>query len=106
MARYDDVDNKQLFAYIAIFVLGTIITICFVAFLFHYMEDNELRRTMQDTEYTQYNQVLEEQSARLSDYVVVDPKEGRFGIPIEKAIEAAINKAKESGNDASNDNKS
>ncbi len=106
MASYDDVDNKQLFTYITVFVVGTIITICFVAFLFHYMEDGELRRTMQDTEYTQYNQVLEEQSESLNRYVVVDPKTARFGIPIDDAIKAAVNQAKESDKHASDDNKS
>ncbi|QDV70368.1 hypothetical protein Poly24_40890 [Rosistilla carotiformis] len=90
MAQYDDLDNKQIFAYSAIFVVGTVITIMFVAIIFHWMDEGELRRKMLNTEYTQFNQVLIEQTESLNEYVVVDPVTGRFGIPIENAIEAAL----------------
>lgn len=100
MAQYDDLDNKQIFAYSAIFVVGTVITILFVSIVFHWMDEGELERKMLNTEYTQFNQILDEQTESLNEFVVVDPVTGRFGIPIENAIESALKQNKKA--DAAN----
>lgn len=92
--QYDDLDNRMIFVYSLIFVVGTVITIMFVAVVFHWMNEGEEARKMLNTEYTQYNAVLDGQTESLNDYVVVDPLTGRFGIPIENAIQSAIEKQK------------
>ncbi|MEZ6090760.1 MAG: hypothetical protein R3C05_22610 [Pirellulaceae bacterium] len=92
--QYDDLDNKKIFAYSLIFVVGTVITIMFVAFVFHWMDEGEEARKMVNTEYTQYNAILDQQTESLNEYVVVDPLTGRFGIPIENAMRTAINEQK------------
>ena len=92
--QYDDLDNKMIFAYSLIFVVGTVITIMFVAVVFHWMNEGEEARKMLNTEYTQYNAILDGQTESLNEYVVVDPLTGRFGIPIESAMQSAITKQK------------
>lgn len=96
MAHYDDLDNKQIYAYSAIFVVGTVITIFFVSIIFHWMDNGEQSRKMLETEYNQFNQILAEQTESLNEFVVVDPVTGRFGIPIENAIDSAIKQEKKS----------
>jgi len=95
MAHYDDLNNKQIFAYSSIFVVTNVILIMFVVFLFHWMEDHELEQKMLNTEYTQFNKVLDDQTESLNGYVVVDPMKDRFGIPIDDAIEAMIEEHKD-----------
>lgn len=100
MASYDDLDNKNIFALSAVFVAVSLLTIFFVVWIFNMMQEGELDKKMFNTEYTQFNAILDEQEESLSSYVVVDPdpETRRYGVPIEQAIDAVIAESEDEGN--------
>ncbi|KAA5546951.1 hypothetical protein FYK55_00570 [Roseiconus nitratireducens] len=100
MAKYDDLDTKQIFTIGIASVLVTVVTILAVQYVYHLLVQGHQVQLQADSSYQRQNNILVEQSDSVSQYGV-DPANGNVTIPIEKAMELVV---KENQSDSKEEN--
>ncbi|MCD0463204.1 hypothetical protein [Roseiconus lacunae] len=89
MAKYDDLDTRQIFVIGIGSVLVTIVTILAVQYVYYLLVDAHQTQLQAESSYSRQNQILTDQSESISRYGA-DPATGNAIIPIDKAIEEVI----------------
>lgn len=88
MASYDDTDNIRIFH---IGVWGFLITAIIVLYTQGLYEWFHWRLVEANTHEQQLPiELLEKQEKDLNSYVPLDPEKGRYGIPIDKAMQETL----------------
>lgn len=96
MAKYDDLDTKQIFIIGIASVVITAVTILAVQYVYYLLVDGHKSKLQAESSYSRQNSVLAEQLDSVSKYGA-DPTTGNITIPIAKAMELV---AKESESDS------
>ncbi len=86
MAKYDDLDTKQIFIIGIASVVVTVVTIMAVQYVYYLLVSGHEVQLAKDSNYRRQNQFLADQSERISQYGA-DPDTGNVTIPIQKAME-------------------
>jgi flagellar biosynthesis/type III secretory pathway M-ring protein FliF/YscJ len=89
MARYDDLNTKQIWVVGLVSALLTAITILAVQVLYYAMLGSHEARVLAGAEYTSSKQAIEEQLNEINSYGR-DSDTGTVQIPIDRAIELMI----------------
>lgn len=97
MAKYDDLDTRQIFVIGIGSVLVTIVTILAVQYVYYLLVDAHQTQLQADSSYSRQNQVLTDQTDSISHYGA-DPATGNAIMPIEKAMQAVIEEAHSENN--------
>ncbi|QDU80801.1 hypothetical protein Pla110_25360 [Polystyrenella longa] len=88
MAAYDDTDNTRI---LHVGVWGFLITFLFVLYANGFYQWFHHRLVEQNTfEFTDSIEILDEQNYELDNFVPLDPEKGRYGLPIQEAMEETI----------------
>ncbi|MCC9600109.1 hypothetical protein LOC67_06020 [Stieleria sp. JC731] len=103
MAKYDDLDTRQIFVIGIGSVLVTIVTILAVQYVYFLLVDAHQTQLQADSKYTRQNQVLAEQMESISRYGA-DEATGNAVMPIENAMQEVIKEA--NSHDHADDNES
>ncbi|MCO8123170.1 hypothetical protein NHH03_15585 [Stieleria sp. TO1_6] len=98
MAKYDDLDTKQIFTIGISSVVITAVTILAVQYVYFLLVAGHEAQFQAESSYARQNAILNAQSAEISKYGA-DPTTGYVTIPIEQAMELV---AKESQADSDN----
>ena len=99
MAKYDDLNTRQIFIVGIGSVVVTLVTILAVQYVYYLLVDGHQQELQAESSYSRQNSILAEQFEEVSKYGA-DPLTGNVTIPIEKAIEWV---AKESESESEND---
>jgi hypothetical protein len=99
MAKYDDLNTKQIFIVGIGSVVVTIVTILAVQYVYYLLVDGHREYLQAESSYRRQNQALAEQVETISRYGA-DPETGKVVIPIGQAMELV---AKESRRDESDE---
>ncbi|MEO1614850.1 MAG: hypothetical protein AAFV88_03315 [Planctomycetota bacterium] len=102
MAKYDDLDTRQIFIIGIGSVVVTVVTILAVQYVYYLLVDGYQDQLQAESRYTRQNRILAEQSADIQQYGA-DPLTANVTIPIEKAMDLVIEeqaKPTKSENDA------
>ncbi|MCA9041743.1 MAG: hypothetical protein KDA65_15425 [Planctomycetaceae bacterium] len=98
MAIYDDTDNTRI---LHIGVWGFLITAVIVLYAVGLFDWFHGKLVAAGTfEETKSIEILDKQKKDLNNYVPIDPEKGRYGIPIEKAMEETLEELKAGPNPA------
>lgn len=98
MAKYDDLNTKQIFIIGISSVVVTVLTILAVQYVYFLLVDAHQSQLEAESSYKRQNTVLADQFETVSKYGA-DPLTGNVTIPIEKAMELV---AKESQSESDN----
>ena len=98
MAKYDDLNTRQIFIVGIGSVVVTIVTILAVQYVYYLLVASHESVLQAESSYRRQNTILAEQFESVSQYGA-DPETGNVTIPIEKAMELV---AQESQSEADN----
>ena len=101
MAKYDDLNTRQIFIIGISSVVVTIVTILAVQYVYYLLVQGHQGQLQAESSYSRQNKVLAEQFESVSKYGA-DPETGNVTIPIEKAMQLVV---KESQSDEQNKDK-
>ena len=99
MAKYDDLDTRQIFTIGIGSVVVTVVTILAVQYIYFLLVDAHQSNMQAESSYSRQNDFLADQVGQISKYGA-DPDTGNVTIPIEKAMEEIV---KESHSKAHNE---
>ena len=100
MAKYDDLNTRQIFIIGISSVVVTVLTILAVQYVYYLLVDAHQGQLQAESSYHRQNAVLADQMETVSKYGA-DPLTGNITIPIDKAMELV---AKESQSESDNHN--
>ena len=89
MAKYDDLNNKQIFTIGIGSVVVTAVTILAVLYVYYLLVDAHQAQLQAESSYRRQNTILTQQASEVSVYGA-DPTTGNVTIPVEKAMEIII----------------
>lgn len=89
MAKYDDLNNKQIFTIGIGSVVVTAVTILAVLYVYYLLVDAHQAQLQAESSYRRQNTILTQQAQEVSVYGA-DPTTGNVTIPVEKAMEMMI----------------
>jgi hypothetical protein len=92
MAKYDDLNTKQIFIVGIASVMVTVVTILAVQYVYYLLVDGYQEQLQAESSYNRQNQVLNDQLESVSRYGV-DPESAQVTIPVEKAMELVAKKS-------------
>ncbi|MEM6472149.1 MAG: hypothetical protein AAF802_21485 [Planctomycetota bacterium] len=101
MAKYDDLDTRQIFIIGIGSVVVTLVTILAVQYVYYLLVDSYQGRLQAESKYTRQNRILATQSEEIERYGA-DPLTANVVIPIDQAMDLLIeeqSKADTSDND-------
>lgn len=93
MAKYDDLDTKQIFIIGISSVVVTVVTILAVLYVYYLLVAGHESKLQAESSYNRQNTILAEQAESVSKYGA-DPLTGNVTIPIDKAMELVAKEAK------------
>lgn len=102
MAKYDDLNTKQIFIIGIGSVVVTIVTILAVQYVFYLLVAGHQDQLAAESSYRRQNSVLAEQMKGISQYGA-DPATGNVTIPIDQAMQDVVKEFRPEQSDKSND---
>ncbi len=105
MAKYDDLNTRQIFLIGIGSVVVTIVTILAVQYVFYLLVAGHQVQLAEESNYRRQNTVLAEQLGVVSRYGA-DPDTGNVTIPIDRAMEYVVQEFQSEQTDQPNDVKS
>lgn len=105
MAKYDDLNTKQIFIIGIGSVVVTIVTILAVQYVFYLLVAGNQDQLAAESSYRRQNTFLAEQYDSISRYGA-DPATGNATIPIEQAMKAVVQESRSDQTESPNHAKS
>lgn len=103
MAKYDDLNTKQIFIIGIGSVVVTIVTILAVQYVYYLLVEGHRDQLQAESSYSRQNSVLAEQLESVSKYGA-DPETGNVTIPVAKAMEWVVKESHSDEHSTSNEN--
>lgn len=102
MAKYDDLDTKQIFIIGIASVAVTAVTILAVLYVYYLLVDGHRGKLAEQSSYNRQNTILQEQIDSVNQYGA-DPLTANVTIPINRAMELVVQEAQQqASSDADN----
>lgn len=101
MAKYDDLDTKQIFIIGIASVVVTVVTILAAQYVYYLLVDADQARLQAESNYNRQNRILVEQFEDVSRYGA-DPETGKVVIPIDAAMKLVAEGKQSTANTKSN----
>lgn len=93
MAKYDDLDTRQIFIIGIASVVVTAVTILAVQYVYFLLVEDHQTRLQAESNYNRQNTILAEQVETISGYGA-DPTTGNVTIPIDQAMKLVAKESK------------
>lgn len=102
MAKYDDLDTKQIFIIGIASVAVTVVTILAVQYVYYLLVSGHQATLQAESSYQRQNKILDDQKESIRQYGA-DPLTGNATIPIERAMELVAKEAQTESESQSED---
>jgi len=103
MAKYDDLDTKQIFIIGIASVMVTLVTILAVQYVYFLLVNNHQDLLQAQSSYRRQNEALAEQSGTISQYGA-DPETANVVIPVREAMKLVAKDYQQQNQTDSDDN--